>query len=132
MSTKLAFATDDGETIHAHFGRAQYYEIVEIDDGGSTKRTRVPKFAPHVQGITGMAEQHRHAGMFQAITDVDILIARGMGMGAIAGANQMGMEVILCDVKTIDEAVAQYQRGELTHNEKRVHHHHHHEHHGHD
>ena len=132
MSDKLAFATDDGETIHSHFGRAQYYEIIEHDDTGISRRTRVPKFAPHFQGHMGMSEHGRHAGMFQALAGVNVLIARGMGMGAISGANALGINVILCDVKTISEAVALYQRGELMHNERRIHHHHQPEHHGHD
>lgn len=134
MATKLAFATDDGEMIHSHFGRAQYYEIIELGEEGIVGRCRVPKFSPHVNpGLTQLGENDRHAGMFQPLAGVNLLIARGMGMGAITGAHAVGVEVVLCDARTIAEAVALYQTGELFHNEQRVHlHHPHHEHHDHE
>ena len=130
MTTKLAFATDDGELIHSHFGRAQYYEIVELGEDGAVSRSRIPKFSPHVTPAPeALSHDDRHAGMFQALAGVDVLIARGMGIGAISGATAMGIKVILCDTKSIDEAVLQYQKGELAHNDRRVHHNHHPEHH---
>ena len=35
---KIAIVTDDHQTISAHFGRAQFYEILTIDAGKVTVR----------------------------------------------------------------------------------------------
>ncbi|MCF7796855.1 MAG: hypothetical protein K9N11_02230 [Lentisphaeria bacterium] len=146
MTKKLAFATNDGETIHAHFGQAQYYEIVELDDSGITSRERVPKFGLHGSDDSashghgqgqGHAERHggggmghgmgrgeRHRAMFERIAGCDYLVARGMGESAVMNAAGTGLQVILCDEKTIDAAVEKFLRGELMHNSGRVHKHH--------
>ncbi len=123
---KLAFATDDGETIHAHFGRARYYEIIELNKGEITSRNRVSKFSPHGNPGIGIHDHSsgpvdRHTAMFQPLTGADILVARGMGMGAIQNARNLGLEVILCHAKTITSAVQQYVQGQLVHNDRRVH-----------
>lgn len=146
MTKKLAFATDDGEGIQAHFGQAQYYEIIELDDTGIKSRERVPKFGFHGSTRAGEPEHHdhdhghdaghgggmgrgmgrgqRHRAMFESIAGCDYLVARGMGESAIVNAEEMGLQVILCDEKTIAAAVEKYQQGELTHNIRRVHMHH--------
>ena len=125
MTTRLAFATDDGETIHAHFGQAQYYEIVEVVDGEMKSRNRVPKYSPHHQhGGAHHGGGHGHAAMFETIADCDYLVGRGMGEGAIQGAQTVGVEVILCDEHTIEEALESFKTGALKHNPKRVHQHH--------
>ena len=33
---KIAFVTDDGQSISAHFGRAAYYLVVDVVDGKET------------------------------------------------------------------------------------------------
>lgn len=135
MATKLAFATNDGETIHAHFGQAQYYEVIELDDAGIVSRERISKFGLHGTGHQGhhehshghgggMGRGERHRAMFANIAGCDYLVARGMGESAILNAAESGLQVILCDEKTIDAAVEKYQRGELAHNTRRVHMHH--------
>ncbi|MCF7902045.1 MAG: hypothetical protein K9M19_01335 [Candidatus Marinimicrobia bacterium] len=148
MTKKLAFATNDGETIHAHFGQAQYYEVIGLDDNGITSRARISKFGlhgsspehdhdhdhehehdhhSHGQGGgmgRGMGRGQRHRAMFENIADCDYLVARGMGESAVINAEETGLQVILCDEKTIEAAVEKFQRGELMHNNRRVHMHH--------
>ena len=49
---RIAFATDDGEDISAHFGRAQYYLMVDVENGSEVRRELVHKSSP---------EEHVHA-----------------------------------------------------------------------
>ncbi len=30
---KVAFVTDDGRTIHSHFGQARYFQVVTLENG---------------------------------------------------------------------------------------------------
>jgi predicted Fe-Mo cluster-binding NifX family protein len=54
---------------------------------------------------------------------VSALVARGMGMGAQQHLLAEGIEPILTDLRTIDEAVEQYLAGTLVHNPRRLHEH---------
>ena len=42
-NSTIAIATDDGETVSSHFGRARFYEVLNFSDGKVTKRERRKK-----------------------------------------------------------------------------------------
>ena len=46
---KIAIATDDGQTISAHFGRARAYAVLTVRDGVVIERELRPKSAPHLE-----------------------------------------------------------------------------------
>jgi predicted Fe-Mo cluster-binding NifX family protein len=120
----VAFVTDDGLTISSHFGRALYYELVTLEGGKVTQRMRIEKaghhsFAPHEQGEGDHA--HKHELMTAPLTGVSTLVARGMGMGAQQHLLVSGIEPILTDLHTIDEAVEHLLAGKLAHNPRRLH-----------
>lgn len=132
----IAFVTDNGETISAHFGRALYYEIVTLQNGKVVKRERREKAGHHSFGGDHRLEHnsgehhHEHHGgdhdykheqMTAPIVDCSMLIARGMGMGAQEHLSAKGISVALTDLRTIDEAVAAYVAGNLQHNPRRLH-----------
>lgn len=133
MDTKnctIAFVTDDGTTISAHFGRALYYEIITLREGRVAERKRVSKDGHHTWGQEGHGstghehgqhQAHKHAAMTAPLAGVSVLIARGMGMGAQQHLIASGMEPILTDLGTIDEAVQQYSAGTLANNPRRLH-----------
>jgi predicted Fe-Mo cluster-binding NifX family protein len=125
---KIAVVTDDGNTIHRHFGRAKFYVMVTVEDGQITAREQVEKAGHHNHG-GGHGEVHlhddhdhdhdhegghgfgqgaaqRHADMFAPLAGCDVLLSRGMGRGAHAGLTQIGVKPIITDIATIDEAVA--------------------------
>ncbi|CAG0977952.1 hypothetical protein ARNL5_02233 [Anaerolineae bacterium] len=126
---KIAFVTDDGSTISAHFGRAMYYEICTLDGPTVVSRERVPKAGHHSQGQHGHAEEHHHGhghdhgSMISPISDCAVLVARGMGMGAHNALRAMGITPILADDQTIDAALEKYLAGSLATNERRLHDH---------
>lgn len=65
----------------------------------------------------------KHAAMTAPLAGVTVLVARGMGMGAQQHLTASGIEPILTDCHTIDEAVQKYVAGTLTSDQRRVHHH---------
>lgn len=136
-TTKIAFVTDDGSTISAHFGRAMYYEICTLDGSTVVNRERVPKSGHHSQGQPGQGDGHQHGHgdghqhghghdhgtMISPISDCAVLVARGMGMGAHNALRAMGITPILADDPTIDAALEKYLAGALATNERRLHDH---------
>jgi predicted Fe-Mo cluster-binding NifX family protein len=124
----IAFVTDDGSTISSHFGRALYYEVITLHDGKVTDRKRVSKaghhsFGPEAHSEQGHHDDHKHATMTAPIAGVAVLVARGMGMGAQQHLVASGIQPILTDLHTIDEAVEHYIAGTLADNPRRLHDH---------
>jgi predicted Fe-Mo cluster-binding NifX family protein len=135
---KIAVVTDDGVKISPHFGRAPYYVVITIEDGNVVAREQREKAAhgrghdhSHAAGGTitldsqphgfDAAAQETHARMAAAISDCHVLLARGMGMGAYRGLIQAGLEPIITDIATIDEAVAAYLAGTIENHLDRLH-----------
>jgi len=130
---KIAAITEDGTTLSQHFGRAPYYVVVTAEDGEVVgKETRDKpghnSFAPHQPYSTheeghgfGAKAQSRHASMAEPIADCQVLIAGGMGWGAYESLKNRGIEAIVTDIKTIDEAVKLYLEGKLLNLRGRLH-----------
>ena len=133
---KIAFVTDDSKTISAHFGRAQYYEVITVTDNEVTARETRPKvnhshFAVehhedsrgHGNGGHGTdpASQHRHNRMMETINDCQVLIARGMGMGAHQSLTAIGIQPIITDQGDIEDALNSYLAGELMDHPEKLH-----------
>jgi predicted Fe-Mo cluster-binding NifX family protein len=84
---KIAIVTDDHQTISAHFGRAQFYEIFTIEAGKVSNREAVARSFPQMLAVSaGHAAEgghhHDHNAMITPIADCEALISRGMGRGA--------------------------------------------------
>lgn len=140
---KIAFITDDGETISRHFGRAKHYVIVTIENGTVTAREQVDK--PSHQGHHGNHHHHDHdepnvqlhdhehehdhearhgqgaASMMAAIAGCDAVITRGMGRGAHNRIKQNGATPIITDIPRIDDAVQAYIDGTLVDHPEKLH-----------
>ena len=146
---KVAFPTDDGETISTHLGRANYYKVFTLEE------ENFHQYEQRIKPVHGGDGQHEHQDhqenqvhqelyepdenqeerielerpiiggvtMFDPISDCQVLIARGMGEPAYNHATRRGLEVILTSQKTIENALKSYQAGELTSDMRRVHKH---------
>jgi predicted Fe-Mo cluster-binding NifX family protein len=129
-NSTIAFVTDDGSTISAHFGRALYYEIITLQNGEVTDRKHLSKAGHHTFGQEGddkgghgdpHHQDHKHAAMTALLAGASVLIARGMGTGAQHHLLASGIRPILTDLRTIDEALKQYVAGTLVDNPNRLH-----------
>ena len=129
---KIAIASDNGRDISSHFGRAEFYVVVELEQGKIINRRLVSKESTSCncqhegEGEEHHHEQHhddaKHKRIFEPIQDCDVLIARGMGSGAFKRLENMGVQALLTDMKDIDEALKAYLEGKLLHVPGRVHH----------
>ena len=114
----IAFVTDDGTTISAHFGRARYYEVVRVENGTVAHWERREKaghhtFAEQEHGHDHGSGQHgfdqesrdKHTSMISPITDCQMVVTRGMGAGAYHHITEAGMQAVVTSNRTIDEAL---------------------------
>lgn len=134
---KIAAVSEDGVTISQHFGRAPYYVVVTVKDNKIVSHETRDKMGhthfagePHAEeGHQGdprghgfdTASQSRHARMVAAITDCEVLLARGMGAGAYYSLEEAGIRPVVSDVANIDEAVQAYLDGRLVDHRERLH-----------
>jgi predicted Fe-Mo cluster-binding NifX family protein len=132
---KLAAVSDDGQTISQHFGRAQYYIVLTIEDGRIIAREQREKMShhhsasePHIQlgqeqvphGFSP-AEQDRHFQIAEAIKDCQILLARGMGGGAYFSLEKAGIQPIITTIASIDEAALEAAQGTIVNHKEKLH-----------
>lgn len=122
---KIAAITDDGINISQHFGRAQYYLVLTIENNEIADRELREKMGHHhfaneahneepgqPHGFGPDAES-RHSRMAQAISDCQVLLCRGMGMGAYQSMQAYKIKPIVTDIADIDEAVKAYLQGKI-------------------
>lgn len=124
---KIAFATEDGNTISQHFGMAPGYLVATIETGQVTQREMRAK-PSHQHGHHGPGQHHGgpeaaglHASMAGAIADCQLILAGGMGRGAYLSLKGAGIEPVLTDIANIDEALRQYLAGTLQNRADRLH-----------
>jgi predicted Fe-Mo cluster-binding NifX family protein len=130
---KIALITDDGITISQHFGRAPYYLVVTIDEGKVIDRETREKmghnqFAGH-EHDEGHGEHHgmdasshgKHAQMADTISDCQVLICGGMGMGAYESMRRLNIQPVVTEISEIEKAIQAYIEGKLEDHIERLH-----------
>jgi len=125
---KIAIVSDDHQTISAHFGRAQFYEVFTIDAGKVTARETLVRSNSQIVAVGGGPEpegehhhQHDHNAMITPISDCQVLLAGGMGMGAHLSLKEHGIQPIITDIREIQAAVDAYLAGTLVDHTERLH-----------
>jgi predicted Fe-Mo cluster-binding NifX family protein len=131
---KIAFVSDNGKNVSQHFGQARYYVVVTVENGQAVNREVREKMGhthftnePHDEEDNvsphgfGPRAQHRHGRMIEAITDCEVLIAGGMGLGAHQNLQARGIRPVLTDLISIDDAVNAYVEGRLEDHAERIH-----------
>jgi len=129
---KIAAVTEDGITISQHFGRAPYYVVLTVEDGQVVGREQREKVA-HGRGADGhvhvegqahgfdAASQNTHGRMAAPIADCQVLLARGMGMGAYESLQQAGIRPVITTIAIIEEAALQAANGTIIDHQERLH-----------
>lgn len=99
---KIAVASM-GNVVAGHFGHCENFNIFDIEDNAIVKHESIanpghkPGFLPNFLGDLG----------------VNVIIAGGMGEGAVNIFNARNIEVIMGATGVAQEAVERYLRGEL-------------------
>ena len=114
---KLAFATQDGQTISAHFGQAPYYKVIHVESGEVVSQ-EVRAKAHH---DNGHGPGHSHADMFASIADCQVLVVGGMGTPAHQAALAHGLHVIATGQHDIAATLQAYLNGTLQENPLLIH-----------
>jgi len=127
---KIAVVTNDGDYVSQHFGRSRFYKIYTIENdkiidremrergtGHFARQAHSHHDEPHYDSEGrhgyGAEAQSRHSAMAAEISDCQVLIAGGMGRGAYDSFKAAGLEVILTDYDSIEEAVTAYMEGKI-------------------
>jgi len=124
---KIALVTDDHETISAHYGRAQFYEIFTIEAGKVIARESIARSIQQVVSLDagpeteGKHHHHDHNAMIVPIADCEVLLARGMGNGAHLSLKEHGIQPIITDIRELQAAVDAYLAGTLVDHPERLH-----------
>ena len=130
---KIAVVTDDGKTVSQHFGRAQYYLVLSIEDNKVVDKELREKLGhrhfanqPHQEepGVphgTDPASHSRHSSMAETISDCDALICGGMGMGAFQSMQTLNIEPVVTNLVDIDAVIADFLSGKLVNHIERLH-----------
>jgi predicted Fe-Mo cluster-binding NifX family protein len=132
---KIAIITDDGKTVCQHFGRANYYAVLTIEEGQIVQSEMREKLShkhfaneehqhahePGQRHGFDAVPQSRHAQMSQAIADCEALICRGMGASAYESMKERSIRPIVTDIEAIDEAVLAYAGGVLIDHVEKLH-----------
>ena len=129
---KIAAVTEDGVTISQHFGRAPYYVVLTVEGGQVIGREQREKVA-HGRGADGhvhaegqahgfdAASQDTHGRMAAPIADCQVLLARGMGMGAYESLQQAGIRPVITTIANVEEAALQAANGTIVDHQERLH-----------
>lgn len=123
---KIAAITDDGKSISLHFGRAQYYLVVTVEDGKIVHQEMREKMGhshfqnqPHTVEQPGQghgmdaASHKKHLQMAEAIADCEVLLCGGMGRGAYQSMQARGIKPVVTDILDIEQAVLAYVQGKM-------------------
>jgi predicted Fe-Mo cluster-binding NifX family protein len=123
---KIAVITDDEQTVSQHFGRAQYYTVLTIENGQIAGRQTFARVNHQHQNNDepqheGSHHNHDHASMIDPIADCQVILVRGMGMGAYNALIARGIQPVITDIPEIDQAVKAYLAGNIVDHPERLH-----------
>ncbi len=87
---RAAVASDSGETVDVHYGRASRFHIYEIEELESIELTEVRTLIPAC--MNGSHDQGRLRENAQRLSDCRCVIASRIGPGAMAALEENGIE----------------------------------------
>jgi predicted Fe-Mo cluster-binding NifX family protein len=134
---KIAIVSDDQKTVSRHFGRAENYVVISLEQEKVIERKTLSKPGhsrtsnrrhgrnSHRSDTRGRGFGHqsqlRHEQMFENITDCDILVTRGIGRGAFLDLQQLGIKPILTDIADIETAINAILDGTIINHTEKLH-----------
>ncbi|MGB9937704.1 MAG: NifB/NifX family molybdenum-iron cluster-binding protein [Methanobacterium sp.] len=101
ISTRVAIASSDGKFVNQHFGRAQQFLIVDINEDGSYDFIELRKNAPacHAEGHDSSMED-----TINLISDCEGVLVSQVGPGAADNLISRGIQPIIIPM-LIEDAI---------------------------
>ena len=118
---RIALATLNGNSVTAHFGRTKAFAIIDLEDGAEVRRELREVGSSDCDNHQEPGHHGRHHVLVDTIRDCAVVIAGGMGHPIQDRLQEAGLEVVLTDTRSIDDAVQQYAAGTLAHDPDRAH-----------
>ncbi len=131
LAYKIAFPSEDGQYIAAHFGRAQGFVVVEIQGKQVVSRQfRINDSHEDLPGEPkdGHHEHHHghnetpeeaqkkasaHGKIAAILHDVDIIIVNRIGPRAVDDLSALGYTILMTDISLIDDAIKAHLAGKI-------------------
>lgn len=112
---KVAFTTDDSTAISPHFGRANYFEVLQITNGSVTSRETRDKALFHGNHNENNLPDHgeRHKAIYESIQDCDYVVSGNMGQGIYDFLIENNKKPIITNIRNIEDALAQIITGTI-------------------
>ncbi len=109
---KIAVATVDGESVSQHFGQSTGFIVFEVEGQQVKSRIlRTPADTPHNEGVCH-GEGNHGGGALGLLQECSVLICGGMGGGAAAAVQNVGIQpVLLPGVLNAEAAVKTFLEG---------------------
>ncbi len=109
MTSKVLIPTDDseGKVVAAHFGRAQYFTVFDLNDDGSVSAKTVHANTSEHAGGRG----HAHDNVL--IYQPSVIIVSGMGPRGIRNFESQNVAVLRANSHSVDDVVASFVKQEL-------------------
>lgn len=109
---KIAVAVENGQ-VCGHFGHSPSFSFYEVEDGKIVSS----------ENIQSPGAGHGILPDFIASNRAKVIIAGGMGAGAVNGCNARGIQVITGVTGNSDEAALLFAKGQLVSNDSVCSHH---------
>ena len=122
---KLAIPVNKNNHVDGHFGHCEAYKVVTINENNEIIDSEI------VESPKGCGCKSDIAHTL-ADNGVSVMLAGGIGAGAVNKLNGAGIEVIRGCSGDVEELVKKYVVGEINDNGSNCNHHDHHHSHGHD
>lgn len=123
---KIAIPTDDKITICPHFGRTSGFMIFKIENRKVVESEFRPNtFTGHVRGhhqshqhggfhgSHNQDQQQSHSGIYQALGDCQIVIAKGMGRRLYVDFEEWNIQVFITKEDEINTAIEAFLHNTL-------------------
>ncbi len=109
MTRKILIPTDDseGKVVAAHFGRAQYFTVFDMNDDGSVSAKTVHANTSEHSGGRGHA--HDNVLSYQP----NVIIVSGMGPRGIRSFESQNIAVLRANSHSVDDVVSSFVKREL-------------------
>ncbi|HHT23512.1 MAG TPA: dinitrogenase iron-molybdenum cofactor biosynthesis protein [Bacteroidales bacterium] len=118
---KVAIPVNKNNGVDGHFGHCEMYKVITLNENNEIINTEIVDSPQGCGCKSNIAQTLASQG-------VKVMLAGGIGVGAVNKLNVAGIEVIRGCTGNVDQLVADYAAGQITDSGSNCEHHHEHHH----